>query len=394
MVALSLAGSAILLYSCAEPEAEENPAATETLQTEYSENLSIVESLNGRRSYHFETPLLEGYTLAREPYREFRKGIKITTYQDDSLSTVDAVLTANYAIYYENRKLWEAKGNVVVTKSDGKTLYTQQLFWNALTKKIYSNVDSKIVQNEGRDVFIGEGFESDEEFKDWRFRRMKGRMEVDVTPGNGRDSVGGARSAAAADPNRKPVADRNPSADRQSAATRQSGGARRPEAAASKRPAPARSRRPASPPSAPADLASPALLRPDASVRSEALQEEAVRRVTNAPEGAARQSDEPLKPQGAALPRSERVTAQPNREELPRSERVTAEPDRGKLPYSEKVTTEPDRGELPRSDKATAQPDRGAVPMDGTAAEPEGALRTNERVAAPHEASRADKRAE
>ena len=101
--------------------------------------------------------------------------MKITTYQNDSLTTVDAVLTANYAIYYENRELWEAKGNVVVEKSDGKTLYTQQLFWNARTKKIYSNVDSKIVQNNGRDVFIGEGFESDEEFKDWRFRRMKGR---------------------------------------------------------------------------------------------------------------------------------------------------------------------------------------------------------------------------
>ena len=66
----------------------------------------------------------------------------------------------------------------MVEKSDGKRLYTQQLFWNARTKKIYSNVDSKIVQNDGRDVFIGEGFESDEEFKDWRFRRMKGRLEV------------------------------------------------------------------------------------------------------------------------------------------------------------------------------------------------------------------------
>ena len=90
------------------------------------------------------------------------------------------MLTANYAIYYQNRELWEAKGNVVVKKSDGKTLYTQQLFWNARTGKIYSNVDSKIVQNNGRDVFIGEGFESDEEFKDWRFRRMKGRMEVEM----------------------------------------------------------------------------------------------------------------------------------------------------------------------------------------------------------------------
>ena len=156
-VALSVTGSAILLFSCADKDAGRASASEETMMTEYSEDLSVVMSQNGRRSYHFVTPLLEGYSLAREPYREFRKGVKITTYQNDSLTTVDAVLTANYAIYYENRELWEAKGNVVVEKSDGKTLYTQQLFWNARTKKIYSNVDSKIVQNNGRDVFIGRG---------------------------------------------------------------------------------------------------------------------------------------------------------------------------------------------------------------------------------------------
>ena len=178
-VALSVTGSAILLFSCAERETPPE-GSVETMMTEYSDSLSIIMSRNGRRSYHFTAPQLEGYTLAREPYREFRRGIRITTYKDDSLSTVDAVLTANYAIYYEKRELWEAKGNVVVEKSDGKTLYTQQLFWNAQTDKVYSNVDSKIVQNNGRDVFIGEGFESDEEFKDWRFRRMKGRMEVEM----------------------------------------------------------------------------------------------------------------------------------------------------------------------------------------------------------------------
>lgn len=169
-----------MLFSCADEDTGKASASEETLMTEYSEDLSVVMSQNGRRSYHFVTPLLEGYSQAREPYREFRKGVKITTYKNDSLTTVDAILTANYAIYYTNRELWEAKGNVVVEKSDGKTLYTQQLFWNARTKKIYSNVDSKIVQNNGRDVFIGEGFESDEEFKDWRFRRMKGRMEVEM----------------------------------------------------------------------------------------------------------------------------------------------------------------------------------------------------------------------
>ena len=183
-VALSVVGSAILLFSCSGETQDAKSSAEEAMMTEYSENMSIVMTENGRKSYHFETPLIEGYNLARDPYREFRKGIKITTYTNDSLAAEDAVLTANYAIYYENRRLWEAKGDVVVIKADGKQLYTSQLFWNQATKKIYSNVDSKIVQNNGRDVFIGEGFESDEEFKDWRFRRMKGRMEVEVKPQN------------------------------------------------------------------------------------------------------------------------------------------------------------------------------------------------------------------
>ena len=193
MVALSLAGSAILLFSCEDAAVGTSSSQNETLMTEYCEDLSIVMSQNGSRSYIFDTPLLEGYTQAREPYREFRKGVKITTFKDDSLSTVNSVLTANYAIYYEKLELWEAKGNVVVEKSDGTRLYTQQLFWNARTRRIYSNVDSKIVQRGGRGDAVGEGFESDEELTDWRFRRSKGRFEVDVQPSGPSDSTASAR---------------------------------------------------------------------------------------------------------------------------------------------------------------------------------------------------------
>lgn len=177
LVALLVMGSAILLFSC---KSKQNAAdeSLDAIKTEESENLSIVMSENGRKSYFFKTPLLEGYTLGRDPYREFRKGIAITTYQDDSMTTVNAVLVANYAIYYENRKLWEAKGDVVITKHDGTRLYTQQLFWNSLTKRIYSNVDTRLVTD--TDEVIGEGFESDEEMNEPRFRRWKGKMQVDT----------------------------------------------------------------------------------------------------------------------------------------------------------------------------------------------------------------------
>ena len=177
-VALLVAGSAALLFSCEGKQAADASAQDEAMMTMYSEDLSVVESKNGRKSYHFVTPMMEEYGLAREPYREFRKGVKIVTFNDDSVSSVDATLTANYAIYYTNRELWEARGNVVAETAGDRTLYTEQLFWNAKTKRIYSNVDSKIVQSDG--VFYGEGLESDDALRDWRFRRMTGRMEVEV----------------------------------------------------------------------------------------------------------------------------------------------------------------------------------------------------------------------
>ncbi len=173
MVALPVLGSAILLFSCeAKKTTTSHSTNLENLMTEYSEELSIVTSENGQTSYHFTTPLMEGYALAREPYKEFRKGVKVVTYDGDTTAVESATLTANYAIFYETRKLWEAKGDVVVVQREGRRLYTSQLFWNQATHRIYSNVDSRVV--DGDEIYDCEGFESDEEMKDWHYRKIKG----------------------------------------------------------------------------------------------------------------------------------------------------------------------------------------------------------------------------
>ncbi len=171
MVALPLLGSAILLYSCkAEQQVIEEQANLENLMTEYSEDLSIQMSENGLKSYYFTTPLMEGYAMARDPYKEFRKGVEVVMY-DDSTSNVSATLTSNYAIFYDKRKLWEAKGDVVVVQTNGRKLYTQQLFWNQATHRIYSNVDSRII--DGDEIYDCEGFESNENMTDWRYRKLR-----------------------------------------------------------------------------------------------------------------------------------------------------------------------------------------------------------------------------
>ena len=188
MIALSALGSATLLFSCSDkPEATQFDY--ETLMTESSENRTITMMENGKRSYTFVTPLMEGYSMATTPYQEFRRGIKMTTYTQDSTNLVDATITANYAIYYENQRLWEAKGNVIIIKNnrkDGDTtvtshteIYTQQLFWNATTKKIYSNVDTKILQPDG--WHFGVGFDADEDLKNIHFRKYSSEMEFDMS---------------------------------------------------------------------------------------------------------------------------------------------------------------------------------------------------------------------
>ena len=200
MVALLIMGSAILLYSCkAEQAAQEEQVNLETLMTEYSEDLSIQMSENGLKSYHFSTPLMEGYAMARDPYKEFRKGVKVVMYENDSTSNVSVVLTSNYAIFYDNRKLWEAKGDVVVVQTNGRKLYTQQLFWNQATHRIYSNVDSRII--DGDEVYDCEGFESAEQMKEWTYRKLRGvtyfeEDQFNTQKSSDTDSLSGAETKA------------------------------------------------------------------------------------------------------------------------------------------------------------------------------------------------------
>lgn len=173
-----------MLYSCAERRDKNDD--DESMLTQQSDSLTIIQSSEGHREFVFKTPLMERYELAREPYMEFRRGVEITTY-DDSTGLEESNLVADYAIFFEKRELWEAKGNVVARNADGQTLYTQQLFWNQSTHRVYSNVDSKVVQ--GQDVFIGEGFESDDKFEKWSFRKFTGKLTVDPSVTEQPDSV-------------------------------------------------------------------------------------------------------------------------------------------------------------------------------------------------------------
>lgn len=180
LAAIAAAGT-LFLSSCGKKEPEPTIKDPETTPTQVSHNHRIINSIDGNRQYRMETPLLERYELATEPFMEFREGIKIETF--DSLLHVESDLVADYARLNEVTDLWEARGNVVAHnytgEKGGRTLFTERLYWDQKKKRIYSDTTAKVI--DGGSVHVGTNFEADESFETWSFHNTTGKIEVDAS---------------------------------------------------------------------------------------------------------------------------------------------------------------------------------------------------------------------
>lgn len=196
VLAVIAAAGTLFLSSCGKKEPEPTIKDPETTPTQISHNHRIINSVDGYRQYRMETPLLERYELAEEPFMEFREGIKIETF--DSLLRVESDLVADYARLNEVTDLWVARGNVVAHnytgEKGGRTLYTERLYWDQKKKKIYSDTTAKVI--DGGSVHVGSNFEADESFETWSFHNTTGKIEVEASVL--RDTTGAQQPTATA----------------------------------------------------------------------------------------------------------------------------------------------------------------------------------------------------
>jgi LPS export ABC transporter protein LptC len=120
-------------------------------------NASTLFTDSGKVQLKMSFPIMETYSNADPSYSEFRSGISVEFYdgQEKPVGTV----TAKYARYTDEKKLWELKDSVVVINENRDMLETEQLFWDQEKDLIYTERLVKIT-NEDQTV-IGTGFESD-----------------------------------------------------------------------------------------------------------------------------------------------------------------------------------------------------------------------------------------
>ncbi len=120
-------------------------------------------------------PEFSYYKNDDNPYSEFNKGIKVESFTNYPI--IESSISADYAIYKENVKLWEARNNVIVTNSKGDTLNTELLYFDQVKEIIYTNKFCRVRTEDGI-LFGKNGFEADQYFTRWKLKNTKGTVNV------------------------------------------------------------------------------------------------------------------------------------------------------------------------------------------------------------------------
>jgi len=164
-IAVLLAGTAFIL-SC------DNSIDTVTGFDAYDlpaltvRNFETIHSDSGRIQLVMKSPLMNRYNRKADPYNEFPYGIEVVFY--DGKTTQVASLSARYARYHENNKMWELRYDVKARNENNELLETELLYWEEEKEMVYTERFVRITGEER--IISGTGFESDTRFSRWEIR--------------------------------------------------------------------------------------------------------------------------------------------------------------------------------------------------------------------------------
>ncbi len=90
----------------------------------------------------------------------------------DDNGNLKSTLTADLGLYQTYSSKLDARGNVVVVSTDGRTLKTEHLIYNKMANQISS--DTTFVYDSPTEHITGNGFTSDVDFKNQKIEQPKG----------------------------------------------------------------------------------------------------------------------------------------------------------------------------------------------------------------------------
>lgn len=135
----------------------------------------VRESENGKMKMELSAPTMLSFQH-NDAYTEFPKGLKVVFY--DTLRQPESEITANYGISWDNKRLLQARGNVIIKNfRKREQLNTETLNWDQNIKKVSTTDFVKITTPDK--TILGKGMESNELFSNWKILNGSGVIYVD-----------------------------------------------------------------------------------------------------------------------------------------------------------------------------------------------------------------------
>jgi LPS export ABC transporter protein LptC len=138
--------------------------------------LDLIMSDSTKVEIHLTAPLMIEYQI-KKPYKIMPKGVKID-YYDRGTGQFAGDIIADTGIQREQEKLIEFHGHVLATNAKGETFKSNELFWDQVTKRVYSNKPVQATLS-GGNVMNGDTFESDDKLLNPSFKSSTGIFHVD-----------------------------------------------------------------------------------------------------------------------------------------------------------------------------------------------------------------------
>jgi LPS export ABC transporter protein LptC len=165
----------VCLYACTSDEVTETVMNERiNLPLETGKNIYVTYTDSGYTKAKLFAPLLERYSNDERQETVMQKGI--TAYFYERNHTVESFLKAKYAIRYDREKRMLARNDVVLVSRKGDTLNTEELIWDEVKQKIYSDKFVRITTKD--EIIMGDGFESNTEFTNYKIYSIRGVISL------------------------------------------------------------------------------------------------------------------------------------------------------------------------------------------------------------------------
>jgi LPS export ABC transporter protein LptC len=151
-------------------------ATMDSLSVEVANEVQITYTDSAVRRATIAAPVMKRFPDKKDPRLEMPEGVHAVFF--DGMGDTSSQLDAKYAMHYEKEDRIEIRDSVRVLNRNDEEIKTDELIWDKKKRRVTSDKPVRVrIRNEK--IILAEGFESDEDFLNYKFTKVTGIVYLD-----------------------------------------------------------------------------------------------------------------------------------------------------------------------------------------------------------------------